>query len=699
MLSIVPRAQVVMSLQDHFGLAERPFGLGLDPRFLYQSASHIEALRGARRALQRREGLVVVTGAAGTGKTMLCRALLQQLDTPVCVSVVLDPRVTFKGLLRHVLDDFGLAFPASSPAPSRADLMKALQQFLVSLVPLGAYAVLVIDEAHALDPDVLEQIRLLLNLETDRAKLLQVVLIGQPPLGDMLDRPAMRQLAARIACRSELQSLGRAGVEQYIEHRLAIAQELTPLSGAVLLQDHDGGSYSVSSNVSFTPAAVRRVAELSRGIPRAINLLCDRALEVGYEGRRHTIDARIVRAAARRLALAPAAEPVIRAGRRVAAATALALAAAGFGTWTWAGDHGTPPPPSAPAVFRLDVPPLEAVPASVALLPLADSFHVKVASFGAQSKAADLVGRLETAGLPAFVRPESQRHHVVVGPYLSEAEGRSAAARVADLGHSDAALFVERTAGAGIVHAAGAAADGEIRLLKVVALPTGDRVSVAFALSGEPQKAAIRVLSDRVIELETGPVAGFVAQEVLAPPPGAPIVREVSVRGHTAANGEVFARARVIFHEPAMGNVRIVGRVVYVDLTTPPSTFPTLTDVATADRPPQVDVSQTAEYRAVVRRVLARLEELGPFLESAAAGPSSDVLAAAARALGDVGTALHSARVPAGSRPLHDLLLAVVTTAGQAVAPGFRGDRAGQVAHALALLGTVRREAEASGGS
>jgi len=698
-LSIVPRGQVAMGLQDHFGLAERPFGLGPDPRFLYHSPSYTGTLRDVLRALQRREGLVLVTGPAGTGKTMLCRTLLQQLDTPVCVSVLLDPCVTFEGLLRHMLDDFGIVFPASPP-PSRPELMKALQRFLASLVSAGAYAVLVIDEAQDLAPEVLEQIRLLLNLETDRAKLLQIVLIGQPRLGELLAAPAMRQLAERIACRSMLAPLGRSEVVQYIEHRLAVAQELIPLSGAVLLQDDDGGAYRVASNVSFTPSALRRVAELSRGIPRSINQLCDGALDVGYDSRRHTIDARMVRTAARRLAIGPAPAPMPGVARRVAAAAALAFAAAGFGTWTWAGDRGAaPPPPSAPAVFTKAAPALGPFPAAVALLPLADGFHLKVASFDARSPAAALAVRLDAAGLPAFSRAEGRFHHVVVGPYLSEAEARDAEARLGGQGQSGATLFVERAGGAGVVHAAGAAAAGEVRVLRIVALPSGDRMSIAFALSAEPKKAALRVLSDRALELEMGPIGGSLAEEVIAPPRGTPIVREVALGQHVAANGEPLARARLTLHEPAAGNVRVVGRVVYVDLARPPSAFPTLADVSTPPRRRDADPHTSAEYRAVARRVLARLDEIGPFLQSAAADPSPDVLAAVAGTVAGVEAILRSAPVPAASSPVHDLLVAAVTTARRAVDRDFAGDRTREAAQALALFEAARREAAASGAS
>ena len=585
MLSIVARSPIATGLADYCGLAARPFGLALDQRFVVESRTHVDALRDVRRALQNREGLVVVTGAAGTGKTLLCRTLLHQLDTPVCVSVILDPRVSFEDLLRHVLADFGVPDTVLRPAPrgaqaTRHQLMRALQRFLASLIPLGAYAVLVIDEAQDLAPAVLEQLRLLLNLETDEAKLLQIVLIGQPPLEGLLAGPALRPLAERITCRAELRPLGPVEVRQYVARRLAVAQALTPLGGVLLLEAGDPGPHVASCNVALTPAAVRAVAELSGGVPRIINLLCDRAIDLGYESRRHTIDARMVRDAARRLAIRRRSAPAAQAGRRVAAATALALAVAGFGTWTWAGERTTPLPPPAPASFTRGAP--VPAPAAMAVLPLADSFNVRVASVGGESEAVGLAGRLEAAGFPAFARRVGRLHHVVVGPYLSESEAGAIGTGLAERGHPDAALFVERVASEGIARVMAAVEGGEPRLLKVVALPGGERLSLAFALSAEPQKAALRVLSDRTVELEVGPASEVVPDAVLAPASALSMLRQVAMHQATAANGARFVRARMTFHEPAVGNVRVVGRVVYVDLAAPRSSFPSLAAVGSS---------------------------------------------------------------------------------------------------------------------
>jgi len=456
MLSICPRALLPAPFEEHYGLTWQPFGLTLDQRFVYPSRSYTTALNDVRRGLQRREGLVVVTGATGTGKTMLCRTLLQQLDTPVCVSIVLDPRVTVDDLLLHVLADFGVVGVrrshghAAAGKPTRHQLMRALQQFLVSLIPQGAYAVLVIDEAQYLDPSVLEQLRLLLNLETEEAKLLQIVLIGQPDLTRLLRRPDMRQLDQRVARQCELEPLTGREVKGYIERRLAVAQRLTATTEIEPLQRADVTFDVPSCNVAFTPSAIRAVAAQSGGSPRLVNLLCDRALEIGYERRTHTIDAGIVRAAARRLpATASTGSPIRAATRSVASIAMVVALTAGIGAWTWASHHVVPALPSPPAVFATvsvsDPGVLTRQLAGIKEVAVADGFHVRVASFRAESMAAALVAELEAAGLPAFTRrlQDTQRHDVVVGPYLSATEATDVQQRLAAYGRSDTRTFID----------------------------------------------------------------------------------------------------------------------------------------------------------------------------------------------------------------------------------------------------------------
>jgi len=498
-----------MRLEEHYGLAQRPFTLTLDQRFVYHSRSYAAALADVRRALDRRDGLVVVMGEPGTGKTMLCRTLVQQLGEMACVSLVLDPRVTVEDLLRHVLADFGVHVSSGrsgplGPAgdqPNRHQLMRALQRCLAALVPTGGCAVLIVDEAQYLDTDVLEQLCLLLNLETDESKLLQVVLVGQTSLDDLLERPELAQLNQRVARRVVLEPLTATDVNAYMQHRLATAQRLALAADLHTLGTDEATVETVPCAVSFTPAAVRAVVRHSKGIPRVINVLCDRALEIGYERRRHTIRAAMVRAAARKVARRTAGDAMgtKSATVRVAAAAALAaiaIGAAGVGATRSADAErgpGLPPPPAAFAA-------------------------------AATGMARPDMGRLEV-----FDRLEIWNGALVPEP-------------------NDSTTPVEP------------------RLLGVALLRRGDVVSLALEMSAEPRKTALHTVSDRILELDVGPVTGPVRSEELAPASEVPLVSQLSIREQRTPANEVFVRARVMLRAPGRADVRVSRRVVYVDL-------------------------------------------------------------------------------------------------------------------------------------
>jgi len=254
--------------EEFYGFVQSPFSLAPDPRFLYLSETHQEAITLIKHSLRRKEGFIVLTGDIGTGKTTLCRALLEGLDTTTFTSLILNPFTTVEELLREVLLDFGVVSreglrSGKLASATKHDLVTALHEFLLSLVPLHGSGVLIIDEAQHLSPDVLEQIRVLSNLETNDAKLLQIVLVGQLNLLDVLAMAEMRQLDQRISLKATLAPLSRTELEAYIDHRLAIA----------------GGR----SLVSFLPEAIDRVQAYSGGVPRVVNLLCDRALAVGAD--------------------------------------------------------------------------------------------------------------------------------------------------------------------------------------------------------------------------------------------------------------------------------------------------------------------------------------------------------------------------------------------------------------------------------
>jgi type II secretory pathway predicted ATPase ExeA len=296
--------------ESYYGFAEKPFSLTPDPKYLYRSESHANAFELLQYAIARREGFAVVTGDIGTGKTTLCRALLERIDDKTCTALVLNPFLSEEELLKRILHDFGVApRPERSPLDewSKQELLDALSEFLLGLVPSKSNAVLIIDEAQNLPMSVLEQIRMLSNLETDKDKLLQIVLVGQLNLVTLLRQPELRQLDQRISIRYRLEPLNRESVAAYVVHRLAIA----------------GGSASVT----FAPEAIDRVHSLSGGIPRVINLICDRALLAAFSVRENRITADMVAHAGATLDLQTAGARVSRWATSLAGAAALTLAA------------------------------------------------------------------------------------------------------------------------------------------------------------------------------------------------------------------------------------------------------------------------------------------------------------------------------------------------------------------------------------
>src|SRR6266478_2596690 len=245
--------------ERYYGLSEKPFSLTPDPKFLYRSPSHANAFELLQYATRRLEGFVVVTGDIGTGKTTLCRALLEQIDRTTFTALVLNPFLTEEDLLKRILQDFGVISREEIKAGRMAnvtkqELIETLYDFLLSLIPLKASAVLIIDEAQNLPLPVLEQIRILSNLETDKEKLLQVVLVGQLNLHPILKSPEMRQLDQRVSIRYELKPLDGDAVSAYVAHRLTIA--------------------GASAAVTFAPKALDLLHRLSGGVPRLINLIC-----------------------------------------------------------------------------------------------------------------------------------------------------------------------------------------------------------------------------------------------------------------------------------------------------------------------------------------------------------------------------------------------------------------------------------------
>ena len=260
-----------------FGLSKEPFSIAPDPRFLFMSEQHREALAHLLYGLGGGGGFVLLTGEIGAGKTTVFRCFLEQLPPHCAVAYVFNPKLTAVELLQTVCGEFGIALP--DKADSVKALVDALNAFLLAEHAKGRQAVLVIDEAQALSADVLEQLRLLTNLETAERKLLQIVLIGQPELRELVSRPDLEQLAQRILARYHLGALSAAETRQYIRHRFAVAGPQAPLP--------------------FGQRAMARIHVLSGGVPRRINLLADRALLGAYARSQTRVDERTVEQAAR----------------------------------------------------------------------------------------------------------------------------------------------------------------------------------------------------------------------------------------------------------------------------------------------------------------------------------------------------------------------------------------------------------------
>ena len=256
---------------EFFGLREKPFSVTSDPAFLYLSQRHREALSHMMYGIQERKGFIEITGEIGTGKTTLCKTLLRQLDANTKTALLLNSNLSELQLLQTIVHDFGLD-PSRN---SRMTLFNQLSAFLIEQATLGHNIVLIVDEAQNLSIRLLEQIRMLSNLETDKDKLIQIVLVGQPQLREKLNHPALRQLQQRIGVRYHVLPLDLDEVRTYIDHRLRVAGS-------------DG-------NLTWTNDAIEEVCQCSKGIPRLINLICDRVLLACCVFRVKVVDRQVVR--------------------------------------------------------------------------------------------------------------------------------------------------------------------------------------------------------------------------------------------------------------------------------------------------------------------------------------------------------------------------------------------------------------------
>jgi len=293
-----------------YGLKEKPFNATPDPRFLYLTPGHREALAQLLYSVQENRGFLVLTGEVGTGKTTLLQAFLQRLNGRAAVAYVFDSTLPFEGLLEYVLEELGVPTPERSPAQR----LLALQRFMLDRRRAGQSTVLILDEAQNLDTTTLERIRMLSNFETPTEKLLQILLVGQPELRAKLNRPELRQLQQRIELQCSIPPLSPEQIRHYIQTRLQVA-------GAPDLE-------------LFSHRAQTRIAAYSGGIPRRVNILCDHCLVVGYADQQRRIDVDIVDqaiaalgGAARRPARSPASLARATWGRWLLGAVAAAVLA------------------------------------------------------------------------------------------------------------------------------------------------------------------------------------------------------------------------------------------------------------------------------------------------------------------------------------------------------------------------------------
>jgi len=259
-----------------FGLNEKPFAITPDPRYLYLSERHAEALAHLLYGINEAGGFVQLTGEVGTGKTTIVRSLLAQTPKNAEIALILNPKMTAPEFLLTICEELGIGIPDAATG-SLKDLVDILSEYLLRAHAAGRRVVLVVDEAQNLLPEVLEQVRLLTNLETNTQKLLQIILIGQPELRELLSRNELRQLAQRVTGRYHLNPLSREETTAYVRHRLRVAGATTDV---------------------FAPQALNTVFSLSQGVPRVINVICDRALLGAYSLDRHRVTGSLVRSAA-----------------------------------------------------------------------------------------------------------------------------------------------------------------------------------------------------------------------------------------------------------------------------------------------------------------------------------------------------------------------------------------------------------------
>ena len=264
--------------ESYYGLKRNPFDIAPDPQYLYLGKSHREALSQLLYGIKERKGVIVLTGEVGTGKTLLLHYLLDKIDKDDQTKTVFlfNPKLNVNDFIHYVLRDLGV----NAETGTKGKALHLLSQTLRAILQKGGQFILFIDEAQSLDPELLEEIRLLSNLETPEARMIQIVLVGQPELDEFLRQPHFRQIKQRIHLRYHLRPLSHHETEEYIEKRLKITEAKSPL---------------------FTRRAVKEIYDYSRGVPRVINILCDNSLLNAFASDQTIVDAECVEEAAKDL--------------------------------------------------------------------------------------------------------------------------------------------------------------------------------------------------------------------------------------------------------------------------------------------------------------------------------------------------------------------------------------------------------------
>jgi general secretion pathway protein A len=564
--------------EKHFQLSNAPFRLAPDPRFFFESGSHTAAVDQLTNADPRYESLVVVTGEVGSGKTTLCRAVVGRRSDRTFVAALTRPPATGEDLLRQILRQFGL-LDVDRPGASqigREQLLLTLERFLRSLVSVDAQAIVLIDEAQELSADALDQIRVLTDLVAGDRHLVQTLLVGQPELDVLLQASDARALQQRIARRHRLWPLSGEEVRRYVARRLFVARR--PSDEALALDAHPDDPEDLQR--PFTPAALRAVARLSRGIPRVINVLCDRALESAHAAGSATVGVAAVLGGAHAMQLRLPFGLWLTAHRRPFAVAATAVLAAVIAAGVVRGGRTSflsrPRPteattvsvPARPASDLTSTPPpspAAAVPRAADLL-RAEAVTIVISSFRTEARAAQLAADVAHLDVPAFTRSTSSGwQQVIAGPYISRDEAVLARERLGRAGFGDSQIVTPSDSTSATTAATPLVGTEATGPRVVLLTPSSTRSSVLVENAADaPSVRSLRATDEQFV-FEFGPVPAHWVSMTFTASGIAGLVDQVILSDAPRADGITFGQVTVTTRLPATGAFRVDGRRVYFD--------------------------------------------------------------------------------------------------------------------------------------